>query len=634
MLKTLKIFLIINLLILLSGQDCFAITQPPLSTVFLVDRGLSPRVKFIKQNSTLYINHLFLEEIFKTKAEWKISKGTIKINFANFETEFQTGNSLLILGEKKYPLSNLPFEQGEDLWFPLEFYKILGIVESSCNDQQLRLTWGENYLLNLDVIQFQGRPALELVLTGTAEFKNFLLTKPDRLVCQFPASKVHPVITSKITNLRNALIKRARFNTDETGLLTLAFDLSKSTGYQVINDPDLPERFLITFNYYLEGISLFRQGTETKVNIKTSAPASFKVVNNDSQCLIVHFYSATFKTRQKIISGDSDLIKEIFVEQINPDTVQLSLTLLRTEELFVTQSRDNPNLVQIRKIQLITGLEWTSSEQGSQLLITGDGELLAKTHKVKNARQIQLDFDYAQFQTGLTAPDLNGAQGKSIKLTRLNSAQVRLEIGLNYLLNYDIEISSNQRQLIVSFHPSPLFNKAIVIDPGHGGPDNGASGKKGTLEKEINLGVSLRLKDLLEEAGANVVLTRFDDTFISLYERAFCANFLMADFFISIHTNSHPKPEIQGIEIFYYPNHPQSWPLATKILEAIVQLTGLKKLAVKTENFVVIRETQMAGVLLELGFLSNLQEEQILRSDHFKDNAAQGVFQGIIDFFN
>lgn len=178
-----------------------------------------------------------------------------------------------------------------------------------------------------------------------------------------------------------------------------------------------------------------------------------------------------------------------------------------------------------------------------------------------------------------------------------------------------------------------MLNRTFVIDPGHGGMDNGASGKNGTLEKELNLEVSLRLKDLLEEAGANVVLTRFDDTYISLYERAFIANYLMADFFISIHTNSHPKSQIHGIEVFYYPNRPKARSMAAKIFDAITRRTGLKKLAVKTNNFAVIRETQMVGILLELGFLSNLQEERIISTETFKDNAAQGIFDGIIDYF-
>jgi N-acetylmuramoyl-L-alanine amidase len=106
----------------------------------------------------------------------------------------------------------------------------------------------------------------------------------------------------------------------------------------------------------------------------------------------------------------------------------------------------------------------------------------------------------------------------------------------------------------------------------------------------------------------------------------------MADFFISIHTNSHTKVKAEGIEVFYYPNPPHARLLAKNILDALARETGLKKLTVKTNNFAVIRETQMPGVLLELGFISNPQEELTLRTDDFKNNAAQGIFKGIIDY--
>src|SRR5690606_32430049 len=106
-----------------------------------------------------------------------------------------------------------------------------------------------------------------------------------------------------------------------------------------------------------------------------------------------------------------------------------------------------------------------------------------------------------------------GDQGKALRLTTVNSKQVRLELDLNYYLGHVSQLSPNKRQLRIVFRNSPLYNQTFVIDPGHGGQDNGASGKKGTLEKELNLEVSLRLKDLLEEAGANVVLTRFEDIF-------------------------------------------------------------------------------------------------------------------------
>ena len=631
--KILKIFVFLFITIYATLCNHPAFGKDSAAMVFLGSRQLSPKVKFVERKQVIYINHSLLEEIFKIKIEWENKKGLIKIKVGNFKIEFQVESSLLNINGAKFKLTDSLFEEGAELWFPLEFYQLLGIKESSREEESLKLKWEEKSLLSLDLIQFQGRPALEIILTGAAEFKHFPLTDPDRLVCQFPDTKVHYITVPRLKGFWNEAVKKVRFSRDDTGLLTLAFDLTASTGYEVLPDPDFPERIFVVFNYFLEDLSLFHHEAETKIKIKTSAPADFRIIQNNDRKLVVHLDHAVLKTKKQNLSGDGGLIEQISLDQVEADQVRISVMLLKDEELFVAPAPDDPNSLQIRTVPSITGIGWTGLKQGSMLVVDSDGELSAKVRKVPDAKELWIDFEYARFHPDLIVPDLNGNQGKAIHLQTISSNQVRLVLDLHRIQSFESEFSANKHQLRVVLKDSPVVDKTFVIDPGHGGQDNGASGKKGTLEKELNLEVSLRLKDLLEEAGAKVVLTRFDDTFISLYERAFLANFLMADFFISIHTNSHPKAQTEGIEVFYYPNHSRSQPLATSILDAIVRETGLKRLAVKTNNFAVIRETQMPGVLLELGFLSNPQEELILLSDEYKNNAAQGIFRGIIGFF-
>lgn len=631
MLKIVKVFFIVILLIFLNQRNCLAVDRPLLSTISLDNHELSPKVRCVEKERVLYINHLLLESLFLSEVDWTIDKDSITVSFANPTFNFQIDKSLLLLNGKKYELSATPFVKEEELWLPLKFFNIIGLIDSAQDDSRLKLAWKDNYLLDVDFVQVHNRPALELVLSGIIEFKHFQLNKPDRLVFEFPSTKVHPCLNPRLTGLKNNIIKKVRYN-DNGEVLTLALDLFTTPGYQIFTDPENPRRVLLVFNYFLEDFSLTHHKEEIKVNIRTSSPAEFKIARNDSQSLVIDFNNAIMKTRKKNITGDGELIKDLTVEQIEPAKVRLSLSLLKPEPLYVVPTPNNPNLIQIRKVQLITGLKWTTSAQNSQLVIDGDGEILASITKIDKAKWLQLDLDYAQFKNGLLIPEIDARQIKTVKLDTLNSHRVRLDIDLNYYFDHTLERSSDGRQLRLILKESPLLKQTFMLDPGHGGADNGASGKKGTLEKEVNLEVTLRLKDLLEEAGANVILTRFDDTYISLYERAFLANYLMTDYFISIHTNSHPNSQVNGIEVFYYPNHPQAEPLANKILNALTQQTGLKKLAVKSNNFAVTRETQMAGILVELGFLSNLQEELLLNSDVYKNNAAKGIFQGIVEF--
>jgi N-acetylmuramoyl-L-alanine amidase len=211
---------------------------------------------------------------------------------------------------------------------------------------------------------------------------------------------------------------------------------------------------------------------------------------------------------------------------------------------------------------------------------------------------------------------------------------VRIEAELKYLAGYEVNYSNDYQKLILTFIKSPLIKRTLVIDAGHGGVDMGATGNQGTHEKDINFEVTLRLKELLDEAGANVVLTRNGDYFISLYERDFIANQLKADLFVSIHTNFHPNPNVHGLEVFCYKGMADSALLAEKVAAETIKQTGLISLGVKNNDFVVIREALMPSILVELGFLSHASEETLINTAKFKEQAALGIYNGIIAYYN
>lgn len=176
-----------------------------------------------------------------------------------------------------------------------------------------------------------------------------------------------------------------------------------------------------------------------------------------------------------------------------------------------------------------------------------------------------------------------------------------------------------------------LKGKRIVIDAGHGGKDSGTVGQKGSLEKTLALNTSKLVVSLLEQAGANVVMTRDDDTFISLSGRVTVSHKHNADAFISIHYNA-ASPSANGIMSFYYSAEKERQ-LAKAIQESLIKYTNMNDMGVRFGNFHVIRENKKPAVLLELGFLSNPAEEQVVKSDAFQQNAAKAIYEGIARYF-
>ncbi len=178
-----------------------------------------------------------------------------------------------------------------------------------------------------------------------------------------------------------------------------------------------------------------------------------------------------------------------------------------------------------------------------------------------------------------------------------------------------------------------LVGKVIVVDAGHGGNDNGATGSSfSTLEKTINLQVAQLLRNKLEAAGAKVIMTRNDDRKLTLQQRVDVAVQNKADAFISIHHNTHPNAMTNGTIVFYY-NKGNSSKLASLVQNEIVKATNYKDLQSRFGNYFVLRENPVVSILAEIGFLSNYNDEIRLRSTKQQDLAAEGLYKGILQYF-
>jgi N-acetylmuramoyl-L-alanine amidase len=174
-------------------------------------------------------------------------------------------------------------------------------------------------------------------------------------------------------------------------------------------------------------------------------------------------------------------------------------------------------------------------------------------------------------------------------------------------------------------------NKTVVIDPGHGGRDNGTTGARGTLEKTLTLKTSQLLYDKLRAAGTNVILTRNNDQYISLASRVSSSHYHNADAFISIHYDSINDRSVRGMTTYYY-NSKQK-PLGEQIHSSVVSKTMLKDRGTRFGDYHVIRENKQTAVLLELGYLSNPTEEVLVNTPQYQEAVANGIFEGLARYF-
>lgn len=195
----------------------------------------------------------------------------------------------------------------------------------------------------------------------------------------------------------------------------------------------------------------------------------------------------------------------------------------------------------------------------------------------------------------------------------------------------------------------PLSGKTIALDAGHGGPDGGAESKEGVVEKDINLAITLHLRDYLQQAGALVIMTRESDTDLAepgtkgyskrktqdLHNRAELIDENNADLFLSVHLNSIPSQKWRGAQTFYYPNNPSNPNLAALIqLELKKNLENTDRVAKAADKTVYLLKTlKIPSALVEVGFLSNPEEARLLASEKYQKMVAASVYQGILRFY-
>ena len=170
----------------------------------------------------------------------------------------------------------------------------------------------------------------------------------------------------------------------------------------------------------------------------------------------------------------------------------------------------------------------------------------------------------------------------------------------------------------------------VVLDPGHGGHDPGATQRGVLPEKVWTLDLALRLKNRLELGGFDVVLTRQSDVFIPLEERVQISNSQPKSIFLSLHFNSTPKRDIQGIETYY--DTRRSADLASLVQQRVLQLPGVFDRRVKTADYYVVRRNPRPAILIEGGFLSNKVEARRIALPSYRDALAEQIYQGIVAY--
>ncbi len=188
----------------------------------------------------------------------------------------------------------------------------------------------------------------------------------------------------------------------------------------------------------------------------------------------------------------------------------------------------------------------------------------------------------------------------------------------------------------------------VILDAGHGGEDGGASGLNDTLEKDLNLQLTLRIRDLLTACGYNVLLTRTDDSMLGNGEkgrkkledlrcRLNFSNGHPEAVLVSIHMNKFPMEYCKGIQLYYSANNGESLPLANcfhSLVKKEFQKDNEREVKKATSSIYLLDRAQIPAILIECGFLSNPEESKLLKDETYQKELSLLFLTALGDYFS
>ncbi|HEY3314927.1 MAG TPA: N-acetylmuramoyl-L-alanine amidase [Bacillota bacterium] len=471
---------------------------------------------------------------------------------------------------------------------------------------------------------------------GASGFTTAVTSNPDRLIVDISGAELGlPKTTYEFNDpaLTGARAGQISQNPDVTRVI---LEFPEATVTKVAADA-AKTAIKVTFGYKVTKIGLETRGQEKVVAIGTTGPVKCETaVLTGPDRAIIDVQGATLSAAltQTALQFSDDTISQLRVAQFasNPDVVRVVADLKKPAGMGI-ETRDLEAVGHF--LTTVNRLSYEKTAAGARLTVDASQGVSWNVSRLAypNRLVIELPFAAAGVIGAGQAPNDGLVRTISWSQSSASPPSVDLTIESPSMLDYQVTPGADGKQLVFTLTPASIAGKLVVVDPGHGGPDPGARGPKGTLEKDIDLAISLYLRDSLEAAGARVMILRTADVDVGLYDRPAMANAAGADLFVSVHNNANPYALLSGTETYYTDTNPLNRYLADKVHAAVVTSLGTIDRGVRTEPFVVIRETKAPSVLVEGLYLSNPTDEKRLKDPNFQRSLAQAIAKGLTAFY-
>lgn len=432
-------------------------------------------------------------------------------------------------------------------------------------------------------------------------------------------------------------------------------DMNYWTGYTVTLSPDKKQLY-IDFDCRpaeITGVRFAKGQNNESIDMDMKYARNVSLYSmGESNKVYINVPQAAFKGVQSFLQAEGNYVKSVACIQSNPASATLAI---ETKGPCVAEMKKNEKgLSIVFSPSIVKKLEYAFDGKPK---ITLKSENIGinyynYSYRYENGNLI-LSVPKSTLDSGLAKMFINDGNINDISIVpNTASGTTDLIFEARSPLTYSIDSISQKDSIVVTTAPTSatvsvpanitpkMKEKIVVIDPGHGGSEAGAvfnlpSGEI-LKEKDLNLSISLKLYDLLKNAGFKVQMTRTDDRDMDVYERADFANNLNASFLLSVHNNAGPSNQKGTMALFYPSPYDKSYGISGERAAQIAQEEMLKVLGTnnmgmwKRPRLAVLNTARMPAVLAEVSYLTNDNDRNNLMDDNYRGKAAQALYNATL----
>lgn len=601
---------------------------------------------------------------FGAAAYWIQDAMVMRLLTENQSVELTVGDYVARIDGQPVELDMPPIKVDGSLHLSVNALTWLLGVDAAWSDDRSQLILRESgpRLIGMGIEKLaDGRQAVVLTLSKpiTGRLTEAILTDPDRYYVDIPGVRIGLDEEDRSLQVDDTILRsvRASQNLPDPPTVRVVLDLNRSYRYWARKDPANLRRIIIEPAFKVYDAELVRTPDGGLIRITSDAgPIAYQInYYSDPDRIVVDLMNSFLvQDAFEVTNDDHYFVSCIRASQNQTDTVRIVIELRRSYPFTPYQPEGKPNELRVAFGKMLYEPEIRETDTAIDVVIrssqNNQGEIWTDPPGSDRMR-LAVDFPNSFFGFDPTQVSIENEMISGFRAGRFDGHVVRMVFDLKRFNGYSVIRNSGSETIIrlPKAQEATLIGRTIVIDPGHGSfasvDRNGDPGASRTLdgkviyEKDLNLKVALKLRDLLVAAGANVVMTRDSDVGLSISQRYRTANDANADAFVSIHHNSSlvEWTETSGIEVYHKSGHSSSKKLAEALGQAISQRTGqnLGYVGVHRAFLLgVLEGSKICSVLVEVGFMNCLEELKLLVTDSFQNEVARGIYDGLVSFFS